>query len=289
MNLKHLHYNFHSEPTRDSGVVSYLMRFRMTDNSNQRQNMHLMVISDNPELSEYLIQLLNRLPGRDDIVFQLFYSAKNQHPGVMKKLGATPINLKDPVSLENIILKANLVISLHCKQIFPERLVNAVTCINIHPGLNPFNRGWFPQIFSIINKKPAGVTVHLMDSDVDHGPVLFQAPVDILQSDTSLDVYRRIITMEKKLLEQHLADIIAGNYSTVRLSSEGNYNGIRDFETLCELDLNATGTLQEHLDLLRALTHGELRNAFFRDEQGRKYYVRLNFEADNASSEYNND
>ncbi|MCE9864029.1 hypothetical protein, partial [Aeromonas caviae] len=42
--------------------------------------------------------------------------------------------------------------SVHCKQIFPKQLVESIRCVNIHPGFNPHNRGWFPQVFSIINK-----------------------------------------------------------------------------------------------------------------------------------------
>ncbi len=67
-----------------------------------------------------------------------------------------------------------LFISLHCKQIFPQRLTDNYRCINIHPGYNPYNRGWFPQVFSILNKNTAGVTIHEIDQELDHGPIIYQ-------------------------------------------------------------------------------------------------------------------
>src|ERR1035441_6956770 len=65
-----------------------------------------------------------------------------------------------------------LVISLHCRQIFPQALVSGIRCINFHPGFNPHNRGWFPHVFSMINGKPAGITIHEMDEQIDHGLII---------------------------------------------------------------------------------------------------------------------
>src|SRR3990167_5518806 len=53
--------------------------------------------------------------------------------------------------LEMILKSFDLIFSLHCRQLFPKKLIQKVKCINIHPGYNPFNRGWFPHVFSIIN------------------------------------------------------------------------------------------------------------------------------------------
>ena len=57
--------------------------------------------------------------------------------------GVPRLNVHKQVS--NITKNYNLVMSIHCKQLFPTELVNNVRCVNVHPGLNPYNRGWFPQ------------------------------------------------------------------------------------------------------------------------------------------------
>ena len=171
----------------------------------------------------------------------------------------------------------DIVISAHCKQFFPENLVDNVRCINIHPGLNPHNRGWYPQVFSIINKKPAGATIHEIDSKLDHGKVIVQEEEKIHSYDTSLDVYNRILDKELNLFKNNINQIFNGNYDSFQVP-EGNLNLKKDFNELCKLDLNDIGTFRKHIDLLRALTHGEYRNAFFIDENGDKVFVKIKME-----------
>src|SRR5690349_14011177 len=84
-----------------------------------------------------------------------------------------------------VIKSYDLVISYHCRQLFPRKLVESVRCINIHPGLNPFNRGWYPGVFSIVNGLPAGATIHEIDEKIDHGPAIAQKNIEVLPEDTS--------------------------------------------------------------------------------------------------------
>lgn len=169
--------------------------------------------------------------------------------------------------------KFDLIISCHCKQIFPKELVESVRCINIHPGFNPFNRGWYPQAFSIINKLPMGVTIHEMDAEIDHGDIIKRKEVEVFGWDTSLTAYERVITAEIQLLENHIEEIINNTYITKKMEGEGNYNSRRDFDALCNLDLNEKTTMAAAIDKLRALTHGDFENAYFYDELGNKIFV----------------
>jgi methionyl-tRNA formyltransferase len=114
-----------------------------------------------------------------------------------------------------------------------------------------------------------------MDCDIDHGHIIAQKKVDIEVFDTSLEVYKKIIEVEKELISKNVVDIILGNFSSKKPEHEGNYNGEKDFRALCKLDLNSFATFEEHLKTLRALTHGELKNAYFVDKRGNKYFVRI--------------
>lgn len=169
----------------------------------------------------------------------------------------------------------DLVISLHCKQLFPPALVNGVRCINVHPGLNPHNRGWFPQVFSILNGLPCGATIHEIDEQLDHGGIIAQKAVKIEPWDTSLTAYNKILDAEMELIEAYMPDIIEGKYEVKAPGSEGNLNLKKDFDALCEIDLDSVGSFQEHINRLRALTHGQYANAYFLDENGRKVFLKL--------------
>ena len=241
----------------------------------------VLIVSDNFDLISHFKKITNNFSS-NIAIFDYCYSIINKMPGELKKLDMSVIDMKNSGDVNSIIASYDLVISAHCKQIFPENLVNAVRCINIHPGLNPHNRGWYPQVFSIVNKKPIGCTIHLMDAEIDHGDVIYQKEVNVNSWDTSLDVYQRVINAEKELIIMHLHDLVSGNYECKKLKDDGNYNGIKDFNKLSSLDLSSSGTLGEHIDLLRALTHGDFSNASFIDNGGNKVFVRLLLESDNS-------
>jgi methionyl-tRNA formyltransferase len=239
----------------------------------------VLIVSDNIELVSY-IKIVSQEISKDIAEINYCYSSINKAPKYLEAMGMSAIDMKDQSNVNMIISTYKLVISAHCKQIFPKDLVKLVRCINIHPGLNPYNRGWFPQVFSIINKKPIGCTIHLMDEEIDHGAVIYQSAVYVNVWDTSLDVYKKVVSAEKIIIKNHLLDLIQENYTARTIKNEGNYNGIDDFKKLAQLDLTSTGTLAEHIDLLRALTHGEFKNAYFIDEEGKKVYLQLRLTVD---------
>lgn len=228
-----------------------------------------LVLTDNPELLQAFQQMAATL---GDHHFSYAHSFNNRNPERLVELGCTSLNVK--VETERIIQDYNLVISLHCKQIFPAQLVNVVRCINAHPGFNPFNRGWFPQVFSILNGYPAGVTLHEMVEEVDRGPVIAQRQVELFAHDTSRTAYDRIQQAEIALLDEWLPNVLTGDYTTTETAS-GNYNGIADFQALCPIDRNETGTFGDFIDRLRALSHPPYWNAYFVDSNGKRIFLQL--------------
>ncbi len=232
-----------------------------------------LLLTDNEELLQRFISLLKK-KGLEANQFHFAFSPVNK--AMMEKYSGQdwikPVNVKENV--EAIISNYTLVLSLHSKQLFPAKLVESVTCINIHPGLNPHNRGWFPQVFSIINKKPAGATIHLMDEQLDHGPVIAQKEITVEDWDTSFSAYNKVLDAEIELLDENLENILKGGYQTFSVD-EGNVNLKKDFDKLCRLNLNSPGTLGEHIDLLRALTHGDYANAWFMNEKGEKIFIKV--------------
>lgn len=151
----------------------------------------------------------------------------------------------------------DMIFSLHCKKIFPKELVTRVKCINVHPGYNPYNRGMFPHVWSIINGLPAGATIHEMDEGIDTGLIIAQRHIPITPHDTSETLYNRIVDAELSLLTLNLGAILENDYLPTRPVERGNYNSLEDFKNLC----NITDEHQNTINLLRALTHGDYKNA----------------------------
>ncbi len=240
---------------------------------------NVLVISDNHRLTEFFqnecqLQNLESLTS-----FSYKYSSKNKKPSKMMELGASAIDLNKSSDLEYAKNNFNLIFSLHCKQIFPSELVSTVTCINVHPGFNPYNRGWYPQVFSIINGYPIGATIHLMDDQVDHGPILAQSGSFLFRRVIHLfaQVYEKVIIIaEKNFIKENLHQIPKkGNFNIKIPKLEGNQNSLEDFRKICRLDLQSIGSLEDHIKLLRALSHAEFKNAYFVSEEGKKVFIRI--------------
>ena len=77
---------------------------------------------------------------------------------------------------------------------FPGRIVN------IHPSLLPE----FPGANAVgqalaQGAKVTGVTVHFVDEQVDHGPIIAQVPVDVRPDDSEESLHRRIQEQEHSI------------------------------------------------------------------------------------------
>lgn len=244
--------------------------------------MNVCVITDH----DFLYQFFKKTVKNDlyrNVNFDFFFSFNNSaFQETYKNNAFRPICLAE--KNKDFFSSYDLFFSLHCNQIFPKELVENHICINMHPGYNPYNRGWFPHVFSMLNGMPAGVTIHRMDTKLDHGPILYQQTVTVEKSDTSYDVYKKIQELECRMLEEFLPAIISGSYTERSVAAEGNINYKKDFQRLCEIDMERPATYGEVISYLRAMTFPGFRNAFFRDEQGNKIFVNIELQREDPES-----
>jgi phosphoribosylglycinamide formyltransferase-1 len=89
--------------------------------------------------------------------------------------------------------------------------------LNVHPALLPA----FPGAHGVRDAldwgaKVTGATVHLVDEEVDHGPVVLQEPVLVLPGDDERSLHERIQEVEHRLLPQAVRLLATG-----RLKVEG--------------------------------------------------------------------
>jgi len=102
----------------------------------------------------------------------------------------------------------DLVVSAGFMKILGPTFLSGVGCpvINTHPALLPS----FPGTRGVADAlaygvKITGATVHIVDADVDTGPVLAQAAVPVLPADTVATLHERIKIEERRLL----VDVVA--------------------------------------------------------------------------------
>lgn len=83
--------------------------------------------------------------------------------------------------------------------------------LNIHPSLLPA----FPGAHAVAQAlahgvKVTGVTVHFVDEEVDHGPIIAQRPVPVLPGDTEVTLHERIQVEEHKIYPEVVSAFAAG-------------------------------------------------------------------------------
>lgn len=115
----------------------------------------------------------------------------------------------------------DLVVSAGFMRILAPSFVDAFAgrLINIHPSLLPA----FPGAHAVRDALSArvdvtGSTVHFIDHEVDHGPVIVQGEVEVQPGDSEATLHERIKAVEHRLLPQACRWILEGR---VRIGSDG--------------------------------------------------------------------
>ena len=81
--------------------------------------------------------------------------------------------------------------------------------VNIHPSLLPAFPGLHTHQRAIeAGCKFAGVTVHEVTAELDHGPILAQAVVPVLPADTTDELAARVLTQEHLIYPKAIADLL---------------------------------------------------------------------------------
>lgn len=93
---------------------------------------------------------------------------------------------------------------------FPERV------LNVHPSLLPA----FPGARAVASAldhcvKLTGVTVHIVDEQVDHGPIVAQVPVEVRPNDTVGTLHARIQVEEHNLYPSVVEAFVEGRIEVV--------------------------------------------------------------------------
>jgi phosphoribosylglycinamide formyltransferase-1 len=83
--------------------------------------------------------------------------------------------------------------------------------INIHPSLLPKYTGLHTHRRALeAGDKEHGVTVHVVTSELDHGPILGQVRVPVLPNDTEASLASRILVQEHILYPNVIRQILEG-------------------------------------------------------------------------------
>ena len=125
----------------------------------------------------------------------------------------------DQVLLEHLDREGvELVVLTGFMRILSQRLVGQYRhrILNIHPALLPAFRGMnaFQQALEY-GVKWTGTTIHLVDEEVDHGPIIYQVPVPVEDGDTYQSLKARVQKAEYEAYPKAIKMFIEGRPKVV--------------------------------------------------------------------------
>lgn len=139
----------------------------------------------------------------------------------------------DILSLEKI--KPDLIISYGYRYLIkPEIIYNYFNkIINLHIALLPWNKGADPNIWSFLENTPKGVSIHLIDEEIDTGDILLQKKVFFNEDDETLSsTYNKLHVEIQKLFKENYEDIINLKILPIKQIGRGSVHYAKDFKKI---------------------------------------------------------
>lgn len=150
--------------------------------------------------------------------------------------------------------------------------------VNLHTSLLPQNRGSYPNVWTIVDRTPAGVTMHLVDEGVDTGPILAQASVKVSPNDTGKSLNAKLESAMIKLFRDNWQSFAQGNLEpVVQDENIATCHKAMDTNSIDEIDLSQNYVAGDLINILRARTFPPHRGAWF-EVDGQKYFLKLEIE-----------
>lgn len=152
--------------------------------------------------------------------------------------------------------------------------------INLHPSLLPFGRGKNPNFWSIRDGEPFGVSIHLVDRLVDHGPVLVQKQIEVSWLDNGETAYDKSITEIISLFKESylsLGEMVKSQTFKVQNFYKGSYHNASQLDEASEIRLDRRYVARDLLNMIRARTFYGRPSCFF-SEGGKRYSVTIKIE-----------
>ncbi len=153
----------------------------------------------------------------------------------LENKGAEVCPYHSPLTVEVLeAIDPDWVISHNYPYIVPEEVICARQgrILNLHSSLLPWNRGASPNLWSILEDTPKGVSIHQMEKGLDTGPILWQKEIYFGSGESLASSYRRLNQELADLLLENWENLLEGLYTPRVQEGRGSYHRKRDLDRL---------------------------------------------------------
>mgnify|MGYP001284079512 FL=1 len=122
-------------------------------------------------------------------------------------------------------------ISYGYRHILKQSTIDGCECpvFNLHISYLPYNRGAHPNFWSFYENTPSGVTIHLIDSGIDTGPIVLQKYINFKQADdTFVKTYAVLIKSMEDLFLEFIPSLLNDTWTAKKQRGKGTLHYVKD-------------------------------------------------------------
>ncbi|MBR0093020.1 MAG: hypothetical protein IJP92_15125 [Lachnospiraceae bacterium] len=150
----------------------------------------------------------------------------------------------------------DLTISYTFRHILRQEHLDALggNTVNLHNSYLPYNRGTSPNLWSILEGTPRGVSLHYMDAQLDKGRIITQVLLPPVRGDETLrSTYEALDRAAKSLLLDALTWYPMWPSMCKLPEGQGTYHSLKDEKRYLDALVSYDMTVEEFLLRYRAL------------------------------------
>lgn len=128
----------------------------------------------------------------------------------------------------------DLVVSYTYRYILSENTINSLrgNVVNLHNSYLPWNRGADPNIWSLVDETPRGVTLHYISVGLDKGDIISQKIVCDGLEETLKSSYNNLDLAAKELFKEAFSVYEHWQQMRKRPVGNGTYHSLKDGEKI---------------------------------------------------------
>ena len=107
--------------------------------------------------------------------------------------------------------------------------------INLHISYLPWNKGADPNLWSILENTPKGVTLHQLDYGLDTGQILYQKKISFDDNETLKSSYEKLQNELVKLFKSKWDNIKFNKVKSIEQKGKGSYHKSSEKNNYMEL------------------------------------------------------
>ena len=208
-------------------------------------------------------------------------TAENEVAAVARDAQLQPLVFQSSKQLADFAACEGLSFDLGLLAWWPKIIREPLIClprrgfINTHPSLLPYSRGKHYNFWSIVEKTPFGVSLHLVEEGIDSGDIVAQSELAYGWEDTGGSLFHRARDAMLNLVQETYPKLRELNFKTSPQDlTAGTFHHSSELEAASSIDLDKSYAARDLLDLLRARTFAGYPACTFSDGDA-SYEVRV--------------